>query len=262
MSSLTRNLRSGAAIARNTFREAIRNKVLHTIILLAFLFVLSSLAIGQLSIDNDARVIRDIGVAFIDFTLIIVAVFSGVSLLQTEIKRKTIYTIVTKPVARWLFLLGRFVGLMATLLVVETLLATVLVVMILVRGDPLGTILFQALAMIFLEGSVVAALATLFSSFSTPILSGFLTTGLFIGGRLHEELSVYASASKVAPLSALLRGAGVVLPDLTLHRTDREVAYLLTLNWDYLGYVTLYSLSYAAIVLILASVIFSRRDFV
>jgi ABC-type transport system involved in multi-copper enzyme maturation permease subunit len=250
------------SIAKNTFREAIRNRVLHGIVLMAFGLVMTSLLFGQLSVENDARVIRDMGITFTSLVVVMVAIFSGVSLLHLEIQRKTIYTIVTKPVSRWSFILGKVLGLVLTLVVVELLVAGVLLSIILIRGDELAAIHFQALVMILAEGVLVASLATLFSSFSTPFLSGLFTLGIFVLGRLREQIYEYANAIKIDLLPELLRAIGVVIPNLSLHRADLEVAYLIPLNWSYVGYTCAYSIFYAAILVVLSSIIFSRRDFV
>ena len=257
-----RTLNIVGAIALNTFREAIRNRVLHGIILMALGLVLASLLFGQLSVENDARVIRDLGLTFTSLVVVMVAIFSGVSLLHLEIQRKTIYTIVTKPVSRWAFIIGKVLGLVLTLAAVEALVALVLLLIILIRGDDLTVIHAQALVMILFEGVVVASIATLFSSFSTPFLSGLFTFGIFLLGRLREQLYEYAKAIKAELLPDIIRAFGVVVPDLSLHRADLEVAYLVPLNWSYVAYVCAYSTLYAAIVVVLACVIFSRRDFV
>lgn len=250
------------AMAFNTFRASIRNRVLHGIVVASVALVFSSLAIGQLSVDNDARVIRDIGTSFISLTVAAVAIFSGVSLLDAEVARKTIYTIVTKPVSRALFMVGKFLGLGMTLLVVEAILGVALIGIILVRGDELGRVVLQSMLLSYTEGLVVAALAVLFSSFSTPVTSGVVTFGLFVLGRLRDSLYRYAEVAGGGALKVLTPIVGVLIPDLTLGRADLEVAYLIPLTWSYVGYTALYDLAYAAVVLVIASVIFARRDFV
>jgi hypothetical protein len=250
------------AIAWNTFRAAIRSRVLHGIVVLAAALVLSSLAVGQLSVDNDARVIRDMGTSFISLTVVAVAIFSGVSLLQAEVQRKTIYTIVTKPVSRGLFIFGKFLGLALTLLVIEAVLGGVLLLLVAVRGDPFGVVLIQSLLLSLGEGLVVAAIATFFSSFSTPVTSGVVTFGLFVLGRLWEALHRYAETAGGEALRLVMPVAEILLPDLTLGRADLEVAYLIPLHWSYVGYAAGYDLCYAGVALLLASLIFARRDFV
>ena len=255
--ALTAMWQQPGAIAMSTFRAAIRNRTLHGILLGAVALVLSSIALGQLSVENDARVIRDVGTTFVSLTMVTVAIFSGVSLLTAELSHKTIYTIVTKPVSRWMFIVGKFLGLVMTLAVVELLLGLVVL-----RGDPFGVVLVQSLLLSLFEGVVVAAVAVFLSSFSTPVTSGVLTFGIFVLGRLRESLYRYAELSPSAALKGLMSVVGVVIPDLTLGRADLEVAELLPLNWSYVGYVAGYDLLYSTIVILLACVIFSRRDFV
>jgi ABC-type transport system involved in multi-copper enzyme maturation permease subunit len=250
------------SIAVNTFREAIRNRILHGIILLALVLVVGSFFLGRLSVENDARVIRDLGMTFINLIVVLVAIFSGVNLLYVEIQRKTIYTIVTKPVPRWSFILGKYLGLVLTLAAVQALISLVLVALFLIRGDPIGAIHLQSLALILAEGSLVAALATLFSSFSTPFLSALFTFGIFLLGRLREALYIYAEKFHADALGGLIKGLGVVIPDLTLHRYDHQLAYLVPMHWDYMGYTLLYTAAYIMVTVILSCVIFSRRDFI
>jgi len=250
------------AIAFNTFREAIRNRVLHAVIVLSFVLVLSSLAIGELSVENNARVIRNMGMTFLNFTVVFVSIFSGVSLLQIELQRKTIYTIVTKSVSREMVIVGKFMGLVGTLLCVQLIVSLVLLGIILMRGENLPLSLIQGLLLMFFEGVIVAGVATLFSSFSTPILSGVLTFGIFVLGRLRADLYLYAEKMDQETLAMLIKSLGVVIPDLVLLRTDLEVAYEISLSWSYVGYSVAYSALYALICIALASFIFSRRDFV
>ena len=250
------------SIAKNTFKEAIRDRILHGIVLLAVALVLLSIAFGQLSVENDARVIRDLGTTFTSLIVVTVAIFSGVSLLHKEIHRQTIYTIVTKPVSRWAFIVGKYLGLVLTLGAVEAVIGLVLCAIILLRGDPLHVVLFQSLLLSLMEGALIAAVATLFSSFSTPFLSGLFTVGVFLVGRLREQIYEYAAAIKIGVVPDIVRAVGVVVPDLSLHRADIQVAYLVSLNWSYVAYTVGYTIAYAAVLITLASVIFSRRDFV
>ncbi len=250
------------SIAINTFREAIRNRILHGIIFLALVLVAGSFFVGRLSVENDARVIRDMGTTFVSLIVVLVSIFSGVNLLYVEIQRKTIYTIVTKPVPRWSFILGKYLGLVLTLAAVEGLIAGVLLLLILIRGDTFGAIHIQSLLLIFLEGSLIAALATLFSSFSTPFLSALFTFGIFILGRQRENLYLYAEKFHTDGLGTLIEAVGIIIPDLTLHRADLQLAHLIPLHWDYMAYTTGYTVFYIAILLFLSCIIFSRRDFV
>ncbi len=249
------------SIAKNTFKEAIRDRILHGIVFLAVMLVLLSMAFGQLSLENDARVIRDLGVSLMSLIVVVVAIFSGVSLLYSEVHRKTIYTIVTKPVPRWAFIVGKYLGLVLTLATVELVLGVVLLGIMGVRGDPVHTVMFQSLILILAEGVIVASIATLFSSFTTPFLAGLFTAGLFLLGRLRDQIYQYADAIEASVLPEIVRVVGVAVPDLTLHRGDLQVAYLVSLNWAYVGYTAMYSVLYAAILVILASLIFGRRDF-
>ena len=102
------------AIALNTYREAVRDRVLFGVLVLAAGVLALTLALGELSLDQQMRVVTDMGLASISLFSVVVAIFLGSSLLYKEIERKTLYVILQKPIARFEFLLGKYFGIVAT----------------------------------------------------------------------------------------------------------------------------------------------------
>jgi Cu-processing system permease protein len=277
--------RAGAAVfalALNTFREAIRNKVLHSLLGFALLLIFSALAVGQLSLGEEARVTRDFGLGGIGLFGVLIAIFVGVNLVYKELQLKTVYAILAKPVRRHEFILGKFAGMVLTLVLQIAIMTLVLVVVCAVEGARPDVALAKAVWLLVVEVVVVTAVAVMFSSFSTPFLSGAFTLGIYVVGRLQPELRALhakllgtaAADGAAAAGNLVLRGVLTVLttvfPDLHLfYVSGHEVAGKAVsvhgpafVDWGYVAYATAYGLTYAAVMLLLAALIFRRRDFV
>jgi ABC-type transport system involved in multi-copper enzyme maturation permease subunit len=256
------------AIALNTFREAIRNKVFASLILFAVALMMFTLAISSASLHEEERLVKDMGLFLTSTFSVLIAVFVGVNLVYKEIERKTIFTIVPKPIFRFQFLLGKALGLALTMLVQVTFMGLVLFGQFVLLEARFGFEMIQALFLVYVEVLTIVGIALLFSSFSTPFLSGMLTLGVFVVGRFVDRLSDLHLRNddgvELPPLrvfSAIIRGVASVVPDLSLYNTTTYVVYDQALDWHYVIQATLYGLTYLALCLVAASVLFSRRDF-
>jgi len=250
------------AIALNTFREAVRSKVLYAILFFAILLIVLSLAFGELSLYEQERVIKDLGVVVITAFGILIAVYTGVSLLHKEIDKKTIYTIISKPIERWQFLIGKFGGIMITMAVELAIMSAIFVLLLMVRDIAITTTLWQALLLIYAEITVVAAIAMVFGAFSTPFLSGMLTMSLVLLGNLHGAIQGFADSHPSPTMRGVLSAAQMFLPDLTLFNLSTEVTYNTPVPWAQVGWSLAHGGLYTGMLLIIATLIFHRRDFI
>jgi ABC-type transport system involved in multi-copper enzyme maturation permease subunit len=256
------------AIARNTFREAVRNKILYSLLFFAVMIILSALALGQLSLHEELRMTRDVGLYGIDLFGVVIAVFVGVNLLYKELDLKTVYTILPKPLRRWEFVLGKWLGMLLTLGLQMAVMGLVLAGTLALQGAALDLPMVKALWLLYLNVMVVTSVAVLFSSFSSPFLSGFFSLGFFVVGRSVPDIRALAEKSAPA-VRALLDGGALLVPNLHLfypsgaiigaehmsvHGTFVGASYLLS--------TTAYGIGYSVVVLAVAMFIFRRRDFV
>jgi len=252
------------AIALNTFREAVRDRILYGIVFFGVAFLLFNLVLGELSLHQEERVLTDVGLAGISIVSVVIAVFLGVSLLYKEIERKTLYTVLPKPVRRWEFMLGKFLGLVATLAVQVALMGAVLASLMTLKGIPVRAHLLGSLCLVFLEVTLVSSVALFFSSFSTPFVSGVLTLGVFVVGRILDVLEEFAShASPAARTVADVVVA--VAPNFYLYAPGYGTLATAVPGLEpalYLAKVAGYTLVYATILVATASFVFSRRDLV
>ena len=257
------------AIARNTFREAIRDRILYGFLFFAVALILFSLVLGQLSFNEEIRCTVDVGLAGISFFAVLMSIFLGITLLHKEIEKRTIYPVLAKPVTRGAYLMGKFLGLAGTLAVQIALMVIVFALILKLQGGSLEIGLLAALSLIFVETLLVTSLALFFTSFSSPFLSGLFCLGIFVAGRNADLIAQLGTRKSLEWLAPALDGVTAVLPNFHLfypsgklvdgswasvHEQFVSSGYLLT-TWGY-------GLAYTAALLLLAIVLLGRRDFV
>lgn len=258
------------AIARNTFREAVRNKVLYSIVFFAVALILLTVVLGTASVAQDERIVRDIGLFAVSFFSDMIAVFIGVTMVYQELERKTVYNVLSKPVARPAYFVGKYLGMAITLLVQIVIMGVALVAVMAVRGDPLPPLLFGAIGLLYVRCLIVAALALFFASFSTPYVSGFLTLGVWLVGSLLQNLEAFLLGDISGDLSpavenimlGLGRGVVTIAPDLSLFVLTTQLTHGIHVQGSYLLHAALYGLSYAALFVAFGALLFRRRDFI
>jgi ABC-type transport system involved in multi-copper enzyme maturation permease subunit len=255
-------LRPFLSIAVNTYREAVRSKILYSILFFAVFLIVFSLVLGQLSLNQSERVIKDVGLFAVSLFGNLMAVFLGASFVYKEIERRSIYNIVSKPIHRSQYFLGKFVGILMTLLLAMAVMQVTLVVLLWLRAGRIHENVLIAFAPICFEVVIVTTIALLFSSFSTPYLSGFLAFGAFIAGRSAELLSRLASRTDNPVLRVGVDVMDRIVPALYIFDVSTQVTYELPIPGAFVLHAGIYTVCYAGLVLILGTLIFSRRDFV
>jgi ABC-type transport system involved in multi-copper enzyme maturation permease subunit len=261
------------AVALNTFREAIRDKILYVLLFFAVGILVSTRAVAQGALHEEMRVTRDIGLAGIELFGALIAIFVGVTLVYKELDKKTVFSLIPKPMHRWEFILGKFFGMVLTLAVLTAVMAGVLFSVL--SLERLATDDYSAFApvvraiiLIYCEIVVVTSVAVLFSTFTTPLLSGAFTLGIFAVGHFTPELREVIG-KLASPGRDILRVLMRIFPDLNLFYVSGEMvrgqhvsvhgAYV---DWGYVAVAAGYGVCYAACALALAMLLFSRRDFV
>jgi ABC-type transport system involved in multi-copper enzyme maturation permease subunit len=252
------------AIARNAFREAVRDRVLYNLVLFALLLIASAFFLGELSAGEEAKIIVDLGLSAMLLFGVFIAIFVGVGLVYKEIERRTIYAILSKPIGRGQFLLGKYLGLSVTLLV-NVLVMGIGVTLALVyvrRGwDPLAGRVWPAILLIYVELLIITGVALLFSSFSSPALSALLTFFVFIIGHFSSDLKALAENSASMSARWLFRSLYYGLPNLSRYSVITATAHGLPPDAAGSLAAVAYALVYVAVLLSAATLIFRRRNF-
>lgn len=251
------------AIAVNTSREAIRNKVLYSILLFACLLTGVSAALGAVSIGSTSKFVKDFSLFSISVFGVVTTVVLGVNLLSKELGKRTIYNILSKPVARWQFVLGKFLGLLTTLAIMMALLTAALFVLLRFIEGRIDWALLPVVGAMMLELGVLLAIAIFFSSIVvTPALAGLFTAAAFIAGRSTPLLSYFFAVNQPAVVRYGMRFLYDVLPHLDrFYVADRIVAGG-ALPPTYYLQATVYAVAYAGAMLALSVAMFRRREFV
>jgi ABC-type transport system involved in multi-copper enzyme maturation permease subunit len=251
------------AIAYNTYREAVRDRVLYNLILFALLIVGSSVLFGQISIEINRIVLINLGLTAISLFGIVIAIFIGIGLVSKEIEKRTLYTVLAaRPVRRWEFITGKFLGLVMTL-TVNALLMSVgffAAVMYVSHGLGRGDLqLLVAIYFILLEFVLITALALLFSTFSTPIFSSIFAFAIFAVGTFAQDLRGFAS---MAPGMTrwVMTGASYMVPNFASLNVISQVAHDTAVDPKLILLNTLYVLIYTAAVMTASVWIFERRN--
>jgi len=265
-------LRRILIIAANTYRETVRDKILYNIVFLAVGLAVFSIVLGEWSVFDRAHVIKAITLSLMSLSGLLISVFVGISLVQKEIQRRTVLTLLSKPMHRSEFILGKYFGLLAVM-GTHLLLLTGVFFFILWSTDSQPEFgLLKAVYLTFCEMSIVIAVAMLFSSFSTPVLSSLFTLGIYAAGHLVDQLLAQVRFVQtvmgdeiVQKSSSLMLFAAEwahrLLPGLYRYNISHQVIHHLALPDHYLLWSTLYAVGYAGLLLAVASWWFGRRDF-
>lgn len=253
-----------SAIARNAFREAVRDRVLYNLVLFVLLLTAASIFIGELSGGQERKIIVDLGLSAMLLFGMFIAIFVGVGLVYKEIERRTIYAVFSKPVGRGEFLVGKYLGLCLTLLVNVLVMGVGVSVALLYvsRGwDPLIPTIWPAVLLIYLELMLLTAVALLFSSFSSPALSALLTFLTFVIGHFSADLKILAVSMGSAGARWFFTALYYLLPNLSNYSFITPAAHGRTPDAGFVFVTALYAFVYIAVILAAATLIFSRRNF-
>ncbi|MQA29650.1 MAG: ABC transporter permease subunit [Luteitalea sp.] len=267
-------MRSTAVIALNVFRESVRDKVLYNLVVFALLLIGASYLIGQLTAGQDVKIIKDLGLAAISVFGLFIAIFIGIGLVSKEVEKRSIYSLLAKPIERYQLVLGKYAGLVLTLAVNLAVMAAALYAVLAIMAsmtDPLiasawerpavDPLLLKALVLTFVELAVITAIALFFSTFSSPLLSAAFSLGLVVAGRFSADLRNFNQVIDAGPATALAQFLYWVLPNLASFDVRAKVVHGDAVTGGYLALATGYGCLYIAALLVASTYIFSRRDF-
>jgi ABC-type transport system involved in multi-copper enzyme maturation permease subunit len=261
-------------IALNVFRESVRDRVPYNLVIFAVGLMSASYLLGQLTAGQEVKIIKDLGLSAMSLFGLFIAVFIGIGLVSKEVERRSLYSLLAKPMTRTELVLGKYAGLVLTLFVN---LAVMTVAFYLVLGywawtehawfqsgwdaPALDPNLLKPVFLIFVELSLVTAMALLFSTFTSPLLAAAFTISLYIVGHFNEDLRRFETVVDSWPAAYLARALSYVLPNLAPFDVKSAVVHGQPVAAGYLGLTTGYAVVYIAALLYAATFIFARRDF-
>jgi ABC-type transport system involved in multi-copper enzyme maturation permease subunit len=263
-----------ALVALNVFRESVRDKVLYNLVVFAVLLMAASYLLGQLTAGQDIKIIKDLGLAAISAFGLAIAVFIGIGLVWKEVEKRSIYSLLSKPISRPQLVLGKYAGILLTLVVNVAVMTAafyaVLAYMHWMTGPEarahwsvpaIDLRMLQAVVMIGVELALVTAIALFFSTFSSPFLSALLTVGLWVIGQFSadfRELGTFLESPAAGWVGRVLYYA---LPNFAGFDIKAQVVSGTPVPASYIALMSLYGVVYVSLVLVAAVAIFNRRDF-
>jgi ABC-type transport system involved in multi-copper enzyme maturation permease subunit len=267
-------MRSIVLVAGAVFKESVRDRVPYSMVGFAVLLMAASYLISQLTAGQDLKILKDLGLAALSIFGLLIAVFIGIGLVSKEVERRSIYSLLSKPVTRSRLVIGKYLGLVATLaanLAVMTAAFYALLFYVQMTATPMAKgawaappadpRLLVAVALIFAELMLVTAVALFFSTFSSPLLSALLTLGLWVAGHFNSDLRHFETVLDVQPVAWLARGLYYLLPNLAPFDVKAEVVYGIPVAFSHVSYTLLYAAVYISMLLLGAIAIFRQRDF-
>lgn len=254
---------NSGAVALNTFREAVRDRVLYNLILFALLMIGAAILVGQISIGIERLVIINLGLSAISVFGLVMAIFIGVGLVSKEIEKRTLYSLLARPVRRWEFLVGKYAGLLLTLGVNILLMSLGLAAALFAVGRPFlrsDLSILTAIYFIALELALVIAVALFFSCFSTPMLSALFTLAIYISGLFAGEIRGLGALVHGPAAQLAVRMVYYALPNFHNFNILAAAAHGEHVPFSLVLQNTLYALLYVALLLLASAAVFSRRN--
>ena len=261
-------------IAVNGFRESVRDRVLYNLVVFAILLMGASFLLGQLTAGQDLKIIKDLGLSAMSIFGLFIAVFIGIGLVSKEIERRSIYSLMAKPIRRHEVVIGKYAGLVLTLAVNIAIMTVALygVLAYVAWGEnefarqareapALDPALLKAVALILVQLMVVTAIALFFSTFSTPILSAALTFGVYVAGYFSADLRNFDQVVDSRVAQTFARALYYVLPNLASFDVTSQVVHGLPVTAGYLVVTVGYAFIYIAVLIVAGATVFSRREF-
>lgn len=249
-------------IAANVFREVIRDRVLYLIILFALFMVAAVRLLPELAATTEDKIIRDVGLAGMTVLGLVVSVFVGTGLVNKEIEKRTVLVMIAKPISRVEFIVGKHWGLSAVLAVLVSAMTAIYMAVLSINriSFPMSSVLVSSL-FLWLLLSLMTAVAIAFGVFTSSLLATLLTFTVFLMGSFSANLVVLGAQSKNPVIETITRNLYLVLPDLSRLDLKNLAVYGILPSPDILVQNALYALLYMVVLLAIATLVFSRREF-
>jgi Cu-processing system permease protein len=249
------------ALAFNGFREARRNRVTLLVGIFALTLLMSTTLVLEVTVGTFDRVLTDVGLGTMNLMLVLLTIFLSSGLISREIERRTIFLMVSKPISRGAFLVGRLLGNILTVTVLQLAMAALFLGMLYVQKSPITSAHLAALGMQWFELWVLSGVGFLMSSFSSQMVSAFVSVSIYFAGHLASDIYSLASKSQSEAVQALGRAVYYVLPDLSRLNYRPHAAYYASISGSELLSGALYAIAYTGVLVALAVILFNRRDF-
>ncbi len=248
-------------MAWNGYREARRNRVTVVVAGFALVLLFSTSLLVDVTVLTFDRVITDMGLGVMSLLLVAICIYLSCGVISTEIERRTIFLVVTRPVSRSRFIVARFAGTVFTLLTLLLVMTAAMITQFIAFKTPVTESVVAALIGLIFELTVLSAAGFFFSSFSGPLVAASCTTGIYFAGHLSADLYKIGQRSTSEALKRFVTSIYYVLPNLERVNFRPQATYATPIHWPTVASGAAYVTCFTVVLVALACVIFERRDF-
>lgn len=249
------------SIALNTFRESIRRKLLFVACIFGGLYLASTSVLSPLAVGAKDKITMDVGLAAISILGVLTAVLVGGTLVHREVEKRAVFMVLTRPVPRYQYILGKFGGLVTAIVLMIVCMACIMTVTVGLGYGHIRPVLFAALYLSALEAAVMCAVVIFFSTFTTPVLTSFFALCLFAAGSLSNDLRIFAEKFGGSFMKIVMETMYYLLPNLAVFNMRHEAVHDLPFQGVDLITATVYAAVYCAVFLFFAHLVFRKREF-
>lgn len=249
------------AIAENTFKEALRQKILLLLVIFGILLIIVSIFLEPFALGESPKILRDIGLAVAPFFGVLVVIIIGATLIHKDIEKRTIYTVITKPVKRSEIILGKFFGLFILIAILQCSMAIIQQLVIFMYEGSFDLPLLIAIPFSLIEIMVLSGILLLFSSFTSPTLSALMGIIFYVMGHASPGLKLFTDHIESEVLKYIAYAFYYILPNLENFNLRLELVHKLPLYTDQILFSLCYGFIYTIFLLYLSIIIFEKREF-
>lgn len=249
------------SIAGVVYRESLRNRIILSLIALSILLIFVSAFISPIALGEKERIIKDIGLSSMSFFSMLIVLLAGTRLVYQEIERKTIYLIITKPVSKAQIIIGKYFGLLLTILTVTAVSGLFLIITVLVFNAGFTVNVLLAIILNVMQFALLLAIVIFFSTFSSPVLSGLFTLMLYIIGYLIKDLGFFIQRTGNVFAKILIRAIMLIVPNFYYTDIKLQAVNNLSVSGNYLMFAVAYMLLYTVFFIVVSIIIFERKEF-
>ncbi|MEO0123803.1 MAG: ABC transporter permease subunit [candidate division WOR-3 bacterium] len=249
------------AIAENTFKESLRQRIMLLLIIFSILLIVISLFLEPFALGESPKLLRDFGMAVASLFGILVVIIIGSTLIHKDIEKRTIYTVIAKPVKRSEIILGKFLGLFLLIAILEGAMALIHQFVIFIYEGKFDISILINLPFSLIEIAVLLGILLLFSSFSSATLTSIMGVIFYVIGHASPDLKLFADTVKIPGLKYLAYGFYYILPNLENFNLRLELVHKLPIFTDQVLFSICYGLIYTIFLLYLSVLIFEQREF-
>jgi ABC-type transport system involved in multi-copper enzyme maturation permease subunit len=253
-------LREVGYIALNTYRETVRDKVLYNLVLFALLMISSSYVLGKISVYQEVKIIKDLGLASISAFGMVIAIFIGIGLVSKEIDKRTLYSLLPKPISRVQFLLGKYFGLCLTLLVNVLVMTAGLYGLLFLMAEPFEPALLKAVFLIYVKLVVLVAVALLFSTFTSALMAALFTGFVYVAGYFSADLKHFDSVVESTVLPQITLFLYYLLPNFKNFDIKAPIVAGDPVAFGQIAFASAYAVVYIALLLVTSAWVFQHRN--